>query len=133
MIKKKRKFLFSSFFLVFLITFLVEFLFSFLFSCFLHHFLGRVLVFLFSYLYVLSLIATGFNSFINYFHFNWVAINLLLPSPKLGQCPTLAYLAVKGSKTCDEGQIPTFSITFASTSFRRSNGSSLLPLLTQTY
>ena len=37
---------------------------------------------------------------------------------RAGRCPSLAYLAIKGSKTSDQGQIPTFSITFPSTSFQ---------------
>ena len=47
-----------------------------------------------------------------------MAIHQLLPGLQLARCPSVTYLAIKGPKTSDKGQIPTFSITFPSTSFQ---------------
>ena len=47
-----------------------------------------------------------------------MAINQLLPGLQLARCPSVTYLVIKGPKTSDKGQIPTFSITFPSTSFQ---------------
>ena len=44
-----------------------------------------------------------------------MAINQLLLGLQLPLYPSVTYLANKGPKTCDKGQIPTFSITFPPT------------------
>ena len=44
-----------------------------------------------------------------------MAINQLLPGLQLARCPSVTYLVIKGPKTSDKGQIPTFSITFPPT------------------
>ena len=46
---------------------------------------------------------------------NMEAINQLLRRLQLAWCPSVTYLAIKGPKTYDKGQIPTFSITFPPT------------------
>ena len=43
------------------------------------------------------------------------AINQLLPGLQLPRCSSVTYLAIKGLKTSDKGQIPTFSTTFPPT------------------
>ena len=57
-----------------------------------------------------------------------MAINQLLPGLQLARCPSATYLAIKGPKTSDKGQIPTFSITFPSTSSQEVDVTLLPPL-----